>query len=101
MSRINLLPIALVPLPYHSLDYNNSVWFLEFPDGCRFFRGPHRDECLVAAWRDAGCLRQGLAYPCRLPDYRRMLINRLNVLYVLTMIVNFTFIQLQKTELMF
>ena len=46
---------------------------LAFPHGCVQYAGPHRLECLITIWKDAGCVVQGWSFPGNLT--RRQLVT--------------------------
>ena len=37
--------------------------FIEFPNGCNSFNGPHAPDCLAEIWNNTGCLIDGRKNP--------------------------------------
>ena len=50
---------------------NNMCICVEFPLGCKTYRGPHDCECFRTMWKNVGCLETGWGFANNLTDQQR------------------------------
>ena len=60
---------------------------LALPSGCRNIIGPHPTECLLTLYKNAGCIREGLANPITLSYARLKELKSSNLKYVVSVVL--------------
>ena len=47
------------PLKLKKLVFNFFMYYVVFPDSCRYFHGSHSYVCLLGMWQESGCTSEG------------------------------------------
>ena len=58
--------------------FNN--FYVDFPNECRYYSGPHSQKCLKTLWDESGCAEEGKSNPANLNDDTYEAFSTMNLL---------------------